>query len=352
MAGRSQASRRRGRSALLWAGATFLVVQLAVGLALDNSWPNLRFPYAVHVINEVRQCAPKPDIICVGSSRMGMCFRAKEIVRCLREQGGDRAIQVYNATLPRGDLLADDYVVEHLLGQGMRPAVLVVEVSPESLARYNEWLDTDILNQFTWAEVPRLLHEAGYLGAPQRRALFLSRFTPIYQYRRELRQTLFRHWSPPKLPSLSESQDSMEAYGWSEVYARLGDPARFSGYTQLMLPGLKAWLNRYQVGGFSARALTQMVRAARRDGIEVVLVAMPVTAAYRAYYTPSVQAQFHAYLDRFTQKYGCHFVDYHDMLPDDNFWDGYHALEAGGMRFSNRLATEVLAPLLRQRAPH
>jgi hypothetical protein len=348
----------RGRKALAWALAIFLFVQIAVGLGLDNFWPNLRFPNAAFALGEYQPRAHLAGVVCLGSSRMGMCFRAAEIAQVMRERCGNSAIEAYNLSLPRGDLLTDDYLLEELLPRGVAPKLIVVEVSPESLARYNEWLDSDIRNLLTWADVPRLVREFRYLGAPQRRSLFLSRLMPVYQYRTDLKRKIFSEVCSSESPKQknrslsltvsrldSTSSEAREAFDWSAVYARLMDPAMFAGNTQLMLPGLRTWLKQYQIGGFSARALTRLAHRARRAGSQLVLVGMPVTASYRQCYTPEVQRAYAEFMQQFTRNYDCRFVDYQDLLPDSDFWDGYHALESGGMRFSRRLAVDVLAPM-------
>src|SRR5262249_6368491 len=50
---------------------------------------------------------------------------------------------------------------------------------------------------------------------------------------------------------------------------------------------LHDWLDDYRVGGGSAAALRHLVAACRAHGLAVLLVAPPVTARYRAEYSPA-----------------------------------------------------------------
>jgi hypothetical protein len=340
--------KRRARQTLCWAVGTFVLVQLGVGLALDCWGAHIRFPYAARTIAQVKRLPQSPLVISLGSSRMGLCFRATEVAQCLRQQIGDAELQVYNAAIPRGDLLTAEFVLDGLLRQGAprRGGVLIVEVSPETLARRNDWLDTDIKNQFTWADLPRLAREIRYAGAMQLRSLLSSRTIPIYLYRQQLRRELALGGIDEVASDNSGLCQGATGDNWTEVYERLANSADFQQRTAMMLPGLRKWLRDYEIGGLSESALKRLLQHCGREQIQVVLVGMPVTSAYRQCYSPEVQRQYHAYLQEVTEKFGCRFVDYQDQVPDPCFWDGYHVLAEGGKLFSARLVKDALIPTL------
>src|SRR5437763_1881240 len=124
----SSPTQRRGRRALLWGVAVFAGLQLAVDLVMDCARPELRSPYLARLLKESHTTSPSPDVVCLGSSRFAMAVVPAEV-----EAGLGR--RVHNASIPAADFSVNDYVLERLLREGFRPRVVVVEVTPEMVAR-------------------------------------------------------------------------------------------------------------------------------------------------------------------------------------------------------------------------
>jgi hypothetical protein len=341
----------RGRRTLAWALGLLLLGQLGVGLVLDSSWAAVRYPDGAYVLAKARTHRRPPAVVCLGSSRLGMAFRAEEIRRQLRERTGRPDLEVFNATVPRGEVLAARWMLEHLLAEGLRPTVVVVEVSRETLSRRNPWLDWYIHNQMTWAEVPGLVPDLPYLPFEHCLKLAASRLNPVYTYRHGLRQQIKAWWAGKPEEALAATQPIPSGYEWDAIYERLTDPSDFPKRTQIMAGDVRSWIKGYRAGGLAEKAAGRLLDRCKAEGIEVVLLSVPATSAYRAPYTPEIEADFRACIGRLTRDHGGRFVECLDLLPDNAFWDGYHVLRHGGEAFSQKLTREVLAPACQARVP-
>jgi hypothetical protein len=117
------------------------------------------------------------------------------------------------------------------------------------------------------------------------------------------------------------------------------------------LPRFRNWLQDYEVGGIASLALERVLQRCQANGIRVLLVAPPVSAAHRALYTPEIEAAFRAELARLTADFPCPFLDYRDRIPDEYFYDNHHLLNAGAALFTQELTQEVILPAWRTLHP-
>ncbi len=364
MKGRNRSHRRKAKRVLLWAGAVFLLVQFLGTLLVDHLWPEVRFPSAADTVTKLRTQERSPDILCLGSSRSGAAFRAGEVQTLTRLWSEDHSVEVFNASLPAGDLVTADYLMEQLLAAGVRPAVVVIEVSPETLARRNEWLGLHARRQFTWSDVPRFFQDTIYSGHGMR--LLSARLVPLYVYRRQIWHKLYELveqldedpysdclFAGPLAPVpehvLAADPAERSGVSWEHFMEKsrarmVGDPA---ARTQLGLGAIRRWLRGYQVGGTAADSLERLIQRCRQREIEVVLVGVPLAAAHRELYTTEIEDQFQAYMRRVATTYRCCFLDYRSRLPDELFQDHHHLLHEGGLLFSRLLVQEALVPLWR-----
>lgn len=353
MARSLQARSRRGRRALLWAFTVFVLVQLGGGLVLDYIWPELRFPTAYLTFKALQQQAKAPDVMCLGSSRFGAGFAQEQIRDILREETGDTTLTVFNAAIEAGDLVTADFIMEGVLEQGTKPRVVVIEVSPETLARRGEWMGQHVLRQLTWEDVPEHLGDIWRSGNMVR--LLSARLLPLHMHRHEICRPVRDHvaalLSPPKKKGKKQSTQpaaSTQGVPW-EVFMELDQQVANPAKTSAGLPVIRRWLKNYSVGGGAGRALERLVQRCREEEVQVILVGVPVTEAHRALYTPEIDHAFLARLVDVSRRYHCRFVDYRGRIPDDYFLDNHHLHRSGGYYFSKLLAQETLAPVLLER---
>jgi len=345
MSRRSQRCQTRGRRALCWGLAIFFAVQLGVGVALDFLWPNVRFATLTHILTALRRWDHTPDVICLGSSRIGTTFRPQVIQAKLREMTADGQVTTFNAAVDSADLTTAEFVLARLLEDGARPKVIILEVSPEGLSARNRWLSRGIERHWTWKDVATKFGEVWRRGGYHE--LIRTRIIPVFAFRDSLCRTIFGPLAPAAQSGESEPGDQTPpntGYAWEQwMAARSADPTRES--IPQALRGFGRQLQNYRVGGGPARALEGIVRRCREHDISVVLMATPVCSDQRRFYTPEIDAAFVSYLRPIVEDYDCQFVDYRDRLPDALLIDNHHATCDGGEVVSGQFVEELLAPV-------
>jgi hypothetical protein len=345
MASKRGAYQRRGRFALLGAAGVFVVAQLATGLLLDWRGVSVRFPSLAHVLNVAPRGNRGPDVVFLGTSR-SQGLHADEATALLRmEHPESGPIEVCNAAVPGGDPIAEDYVLEHLISQGSRPRLAVVEVSPDTVNNYNECFALHCHRQICWWDVPRYFLDICRAG--ELKKLAASRLVPLYAHRREiLHQSavvatgVFAPPSEAKLRppidlGISTSEQAPPPLSAAEVET-------CQGYEELSRKRFRDYLP----GGSTAEALERLLRRCRDNDIDVILYSAPCTSFFRTNFTPEIDASYSAYIERLTQTYGCRFINYRDALPDQCFADMLHYNPSGGRIFTCRLTREVISPWL------
>lgn len=348
---------RRGTAcrALAWAALFCLLFQLAGGILLDYRWPQVRFATAEYLFSTLRARPQGPDVIALGSSRIGLAFMAGEVGEVLRRRLPGENLRAMNFAVPSGDPRTSAYLLDRLLNEGARPRLVVVEVCPEELNAYNEWLGFDIARRLRWHEVPGTLADAARSGTLRR--LLTYRLFPLCMHRQEICRYAFpggtgvpaSEMAAPGVPLTSDETglDSQGLWGHAiESHGGWGEPAGPAD-TREGLVHLRKWLRRYRAGGSAVAALERLLRRCRAEGIAVVLVAIPLHSDHRREYTPAIEAEFRAAMTRLEREHGCTFADHRTRLEDRAFFDNAHVYPKGGTEFSTRLAEEVLVPLLK-----
>lgn len=344
----------KARSALAWAAVFFVLLQLAGSLLFDHVWTSVRFPSAAQVVARLDR---KPDIVFLGSSRFGTDVNETEIGWEIQQQRQlPRRPEVLNASVPAGDLIAADYLLDQILRHGARPKLAVIEVSPETLNRFNEWFFFHVRRQVRWVDTPALFVDI--CRSKQLGRLLSARLVPWHVHRRQIwtdafagAQACCSRWfgaevrKPSAIPFTAAAQ-ARPAIDWEEVLrkARSRPDAKQLEYTQIGVGQPLRWLKNYRIGGASVHALERLIDRCRQHEIEVVLVGVPVSAPHRQTYTPPIDSAFVAHMKKVSQAHQCRFVDYRDQVPDALFNDNHHMRPEGAIYFSRRLSQEVLAP--------
>ena len=81
------------------------------------------------------------------------------------------------------------------------------------------------------------------------------------------------------------------------------------------------------------------------------LVLMPEGSPFRSWYGLGANDRLLAFLRVVSSEYDVPLTDARGWLPDEEFSDGHHMLEAGAVAFTDRLTREVIAPAITIR-PH
>ncbi len=353
---RSSLRAPRGRRVLLWAGLAFVLAQLGGGLLLDYRWPDLRFPAVGRVFGRLERLDRPPEIVVMGSSRFEGAVRPDVLDPLLR--GYTRqAPQTFNAAVGAGDPIVAERLLDRMLRAGHRPAMLVLEVSPEHFSRRSPMLSQQVIRQMTWADLPSYLPDA-CLYTPMMR-LLSSRLMPLYMHRYQIRKQAVESILAPltgtraqPAPAESAAAPCLEP-NLDNLPAAEPAPPPPLGLTPAVpaVALVSDWLRDYQLGPVVTTALERLLARCRAERIDVLLVGVPVMAGHRAQYKPEIDAVYLGYVHSLIARYGCRFVDFRDRVPDYGFRDALHTNDTGSVYFSHLLGREVLIPLWRELHP-
>jgi hypothetical protein len=338
--------RRRGRRVLAVAALVFVVGNFVGGLLLDYRWPDIRFPELGTTFRLLAGMGRSPEVVFLGSSRMAGAASPHVIDPLLRSYTR-LAPRTFNAAVNAGDSLVDEYVFGRMLERGVRPSVLVVEVSAEHLNRRCPLLGQQVIRLMTWPDLPSYLPDAAIYTRMMR--LVSSRLTPLYFHRYQIRKRLFGYPSqdvvvrgpaPDQGPDPNPSVSELPPAAVNLEPAEGPPPQPDSG-----------WCRGPELSPLQTAALERLLARARAAGVFVILANSPATSGQRAILPPAVNDDFRAYVRSLEERFGCRFVDFCERVPDDRFYDPIHVNHTGAKYFSHVFTRDVLIPVWRELHP-
>jgi len=338
----------RARRAIALAIGFYLCGQIGAGFALDHAPLRVRFPQAARVMREAAE--QPPDVLILGSSR----FKASVVTGVMDGElckgDGERPPVLLNAAVEAGDGYAMDLVLRGLIATGARPRLALIEISPETLARRNGWMNAHIARQLTFSEEAAILPQ---IALSKRMDMLVSaRLNSVYFYRRELLIWI----TGRKRPFLRVPDPAEQARESSEAESNVAPPANRSEadpeeaarqFRQRSGRGarhIRKWLRNYEISGLAAESLDRLLQRCRAHGIEVILIGPPVAGVHRAVYTDDIESAFQAYMKGLSERHHVRYLDYRDRLTDDRFIDNHHTNPKGALEFSRLLARDVVRP--------
>ena len=338
------------RSTLLWCAFALCVSPLPGGWLVDHCPVRIRFPEAAATVSSWAKANPPPDILVLGSSRLGSFVRTPQLAVMTKELVGEDSPLFFNSTIPGGDPISIEFLTRQLLAsRGARPRLVVLETNLDLLARDNLYFKGVITQIMTASDIPKyfgdiLLYHDGISR------LLSSRLTPFFRHRSHLLawandtvSEMFRKDGPP-MPS-HETEQLLD--WWREVATVTPDALPPAERLRIALRRFEIHLRHYQLAGATPSAFETTIAMLRAQGCAVVLVEPPLSSAHRAFFNRAMRTQFEAFIQRLHSSYGCEFFDYSDRLSDLHFSDNHHANAEGSLQFTELLAREVVAPAWR-----
>lgn len=329
----------------------FVLGNILSGWAFERWWPWVRFPDLYRNLAYVKAQPTTPTVVCLGSSRFGSFLHGQDMTRWLRRLTGDRHVWVFNASVTGGDALSSEGTLREMLRSGLRPRYVLIEMCPPAIAQHNPWSEQFMRRQLHWSDIPT--HAADLVRERQLLRLVQLRLLPLYGYRericREVTGAWTRWWEKqPTEPTPAPNVDDApaDALDWDKIIVKGPERDDYRDVSQSALAYLHRVMSDYRPGGTLVAALERLVVLCRSNGIEPILVGVPVTSSFRQAVTSDMEASYRAFLAQFCRTHGCRFVDYYAALPDSLFLDYHHATDSGANRFGHQLTTEVLAPAL------
>ena len=343
----SRPSRVPIRAGLGWALFFFFALQIVINFVLDGRFPDLydaEFGVRLKEFHARREEHPeRPALLMLGSSRCVMNFLPEELPE-MRTTGGATVLPFNFSHLGAGPVM-NLMQYRRLRRYGVHPAYLVVEVMPPCLSNEPRTMIT------VCATAPDLPTLNGYLEPATLYGRFLMRrLAPCYRMRGEMLDLAAPGcllvgkpaWSKPiTLGPLGGDRGWVKRDFATLEYKRQCLEITRGDY----LPPLRA----FRVTSEATRAYDQLLEDCRRDGVTVVLLLTPEGDAFRSWYPPRTLKQIGDWCADMRRRHGVPIIDARQWLPEEDFVDSHHVLQAGALAFTRRLGDEVLRPLIEGR---
>ncbi len=342
---------RHSRRVLGWAAGGFLAIQLAGGVILDYACPDVRFPLMRSMVEQAA-AEPRPaDVIILGSSRSDKSINATELTYAVRDAAGDADFRAFNGTIGWSDALTMELALNRLLAAGAAPRVVIVEMTPVTVARNTQWYVTHAQRQLRWGDLPT--HMGEIVGSHRVGGLVHDRVAPLYEHRYEIVKRLrvetgvFPPAPAPYTPPADRPRPEMTEQKWKELLAPRPLTAEESARAGAAADGVRREVRDFGPTGNGLAALERTLETCHARGIRALIVGVPVSAAYRNACAP-VDAAYREILAAVCARHGATFFDAHAALPDHLFSDYHHATPDGGVAFARLLARQAVAPMVKR----
>jgi hypothetical protein len=337
---------RRARCNLLWCALVLCISPLPGGWLVDHCPMHIRFPEAAAIISSWETANPRPNILLVGSSRLGSFVRTGDLSAITRKLVGNDSPRFFDSTVPGGDPITLEFLTRRLLASGRAaPRLVVLETNADLLARDNLYFKGVITRQMTVADIPKYLGDILLYHDGVSR-LLSSRITPFFRHRSHLLAwagETVNGMFPQSKSSVYETQRALDR--WRDFANDKSDVLPPAERLRIALRRFEIHLRHYQLAGATPSAFEATVAMLHARGCSIVLVEPPLSSAHRAFFNTAMRTQFNDFVQRLHNSYACEFFDYSDRLPDALFSDNHHANAAGSSRFTELLAHEAVAPV-------
>jgi hypothetical protein len=340
-----------------WGAVCFVAGQLGLGLAAEF-YPRIRDPFFGDKLVKLKRRLPAedrpPTVVVLGTSRTGLAFHGKVAEARLKDELG-RPVVAFNYGIPASGPVTHLVYLRRLLDAGVAPDLLVLEVLPSMLADLpagqspleKNWLYGDRLK---YAEQQVVIRH-GFDAEKVHDRYWRTTLLPAYALRFQLMSRLSPSWVPVHLQT-RWSQDADEC-GWGKMQNQtITPPDRQKGIARAYAEYAPVLADLHP-GGPAAGALRELLGLCKERHIPVRLVLLPEGSEFRRMYPAPVQDRLKTFFDELTAEAGLPpVVDARGWLADEAFFDSHHMFAAGAEAFSDRLAREVIAPALREKAGH
>ena len=328
-----------------------LLLQLGLGVAAEQSL-YIRDPgYSDKEIRLTRQEALHPEgprIVMLGTSRTAAAFHAGRA----REQLGSGV--VFNFGIPASGPVTHLLYLRRLLADGHKPNLLLLEVLPPSLA------DVPAIEDGRPVEHLAPLEARFFFGDRMRRselhAAVQYGFSPEYVNQKWLESVAvpFHALRFPIMGRLAPSAQpwhlrfdwsrGCDEFGWGAPFAETVTPLEYEFGLEKAIKEYVWILRDMHPNGGGSRALAEIAKLCREQGIQLKLVMMPEASGFRVIYPPVVVERMHTFLTGVCREHGCELIDAREWLPDTGFSDGHHMLKGGAVEFTDRISRAAVDP--------
>ena len=333
----------KARQTVIIVAVTIVSVQLLVGGMLDYVFPEWRFIGLKQGLANCQQAdKTQPLIVVLGSSRFGGGVLPKDVEKALHANGV--SAHVVNLCAPGGDFISAEYIIQLLLQREIVPDCVLLEISPETLAKRNLWLNLHCLRQLTWFDGPR--YSVDLIRSGHFLRFLASRLNPIYTFREQIRVHLEAHLLPDWRQEIArhlQGNVGLAFQNASEAAEQQFTKAEMLSKTQSGTDFINRWLKHYEIGGTSKAAFDRVLHVCHQRGCKVILMGAPVTQSHRQLYNADIERAYQKLIHASLSQYpDMQFVDARAVMEEQVFFDNHHLTQQGARLFSDYVATKLL----------
>ncbi|MBA4189905.1 MAG: hypothetical protein C0467_18125 [Planctomycetaceae bacterium] len=333
---------RAARATLIWAVVGFVAFQIAVVVAADAFAAEVYdSEYAARFVRIKARHAEHPErplLVMLGSSRVCQLFRPEQMPPLITPDG--RTVLPFNFARIGGGPVYSRLAYSRLCQEGLAPEWVVVEIMPALMVHRHEHFFYPSVTANELNEMRRYISSRRLFDSYAK-----NRILPGYKNRTGLLRVLAPSWALPGQEDPDQVIDALGGEG-QRIRSVQSDADRQAKETRVSA-GYAEILANFRVDPGSDRALRDLIRECRADGVRVAFVRTPESSTYRTIaYQPETLATLDAYLENLRREFGVAVIDSREWLPDREIDDGHHPLLSGQKTFTSRLHSEVLVPLV------
>ncbi|VTR97715.1 Uncharacterized protein OS=Singulisphaera acidiphila (strain ATCC BAA-1392 / DSM 18658 / VKM B-2454 / MOB10) GN=Sinac_5817 PE=4 SV=1 [Gemmata massiliana] len=337
-------TRRRALRTVLWGAVALLVANAVLSVSVETALPQVRDPeYGYRLVRTRAQQRAHPDrplVLVVGTSRTQNVIDPSAME--FPDEAGSPLVFNFGQSGARPPHLR--LTLQRLFDDGVRPAAVVVEILPGTLA-YHGSVD-DLFDQPARLTATDLKRLEPYLDDPA-------------ALRRRWLGTRVNSWEAFHMTILSHLAPELQP--WRERVAfqwTMTDAWGFSAYPQAVSPADRERKRDYafacygpvvrdlRVSELAERAVRDLVSDCRAAGVPVAFYLSPESPIFQSWYSPESRSALGAFARMLSDELKCPVFDAPTDFAEEDFADGHHALRRTAARFSRGLADRHLRPWL------
>jgi hypothetical protein len=339
---------RRAWQALAAGLLLFVALQGGLAWVVERAGPYFRDPVYADRATKLHHRLAATDasrcVLLLGSSRTAYGVRTQVLEEHTRQALGEPVI-AFNFGTPGAGPVVNLVYFRRLLGEGVRPDLVFIEVMPAYLATQVStpaemaWTNPE---RFTGDEIA-VLASVGVATESVRDAYRATSLLPGVYLRHQLVSRVWRHLLPWYVRF--DFSRNADAWGWNEPMDSGTPEGRAKGIANAR-KDFAPHLTNYRPGGPAGEALRATLELCREQHAAAALVLMPEGETFRGWYSPEALARLDAFLGGLTREFGVPVIDARTWVAERDTSDSHHLLLSGAMTFTERFAREAVVPLL------
>jgi hypothetical protein len=314
--------------------AVFIGTQLGLATALELGPTWLRDP-------EYGAKESRLDAILSRTGSPIIAFGSSRLVEGLRPSILGPVPPIYNFGLIGAGPVQERLALHRLMRHGVRPATVIVEYWPPYWLEFADHREEDRIDRqrLNRHDLPVM---SGYVRKPHEltRDLTTACLVPIHSHRFVLMNLALAVWLP-----FEKRQEfrwrPLDDWGWLPGKDADSEPEARKRRLQQSRQYYEPFLTAVRFDPVAVRAFDELLGDCQLAGIQVIVLWLPESSEFRAWYSPSVERMSQEMLAQVGRHSGVRCIDARAWIADKRLGDGFHLDPTGADQLTRRLAKEL-----------